>query len=627
MNLTRRLFQTSGAAHTPGAFVTLPASRALRASGALGALGGNDLIKKLRAQYPRLDKNLIIDLILRYGEDEDYFTKPPAAEGQGAGPRQKYLAWMLKHLESGQLSNEFYAIELVEQFHANRKRLPVKDLYRYTPDTLVKALDSSRIARRFRTRGESNLVLEETQDYALVYLKTHGDACAYGRGTQWCISEYKPRNFNLYAKKNLGAYLLFNRNLSSKDPRYKVVLQETQGPHRVPTLPRNLAEDWNDGDRHAYITDARDNTVDPRNLSQTLNFNGDGIERLERIFETVYEHAIKQSQRPEYLQRPLHERVREARNPEELIANLELVPVEDREAGWPYWLRIAAHSVAMRDARQFGAQDKDFKFWAEFVIHSDPLVRAFAAYAAENEKALLVLAENKSEVQEVLNAMVRRPDKKQHMTLETATHLLLGEYDDVRARGELWLWRSNLAEDLYSGYLVLPRISVADFMPSTRWLALSAIARLVESDYVDTLPFAFIEAILAPIFERDDIDLDQVRGYQLMSLELVFRRLEDKLKNPESVGPKVAGPVPGIWRSLCNTPSANPEATIPLMRTYARLSKELLVDQPLSVRLKFHQQYGRVLVKMRTRTPTSLEALKAIPELEEELARSTTIQP
>lgn len=73
-----------------------------------------------------------------------------------------------------------------------------------------------------KTKG-TELVFENSEIIVLL-VKDASAAIQYGKGTKWCISAIKNNSFNSYSADNTTYYFVFQKNLSSENPNYKIAV-------------------------------------------------------------------------------------------------------------------------------------------------------------------------------------------------------------------------------------------------------------------------------------------------------------------------------------------------------------------------------------------------------------------
>jgi hypothetical protein len=598
LSLTRQLFEAPRRTDAPLQL------------GALGALGGQDYIKKLRVKYAGFNQRGLIDDLLT----------------TGVGPRQKYLAWILAQLADrygpgGHPRDSMVEelVVLVDEFHANRMRLVGKDLYRYSPVSLRTALDHLSVRRRLRNQGSSPLVIAETPEYVVVYLKTHEDACFFGRGTKWCIAETEIANFNIYAVQNLGSYLLFNRRLSSKDALYKVALQEPQGPHSTSALLAAIdVQRLGPGDgRSSLITDARDSTVTPHAVAQSLDRKrgldvhyDDGYEQLRDIFTRIYKHSIKQPRRPEYLKLPVQERLQKATSMEDIIWNLENATADERQHQLDWIIKMAGQSWAVRKAENSGLANA-YDFWQPAVWHSDVLVRLFVASWCHNTRALMELVKNEDEEGMVLGELAHRSDRPRFMTWWMAANLLLRPYKAVVRNGENRIWREILLAQLYEHTVDLHSWSGADDDRGVFVRTVYKFLELATSKHADGLPYAYVAVFLERLLERADLG-ELTKPVHKVTWQHILADVDLKL----SAQIESFGDASGLFRSLFNGPSAYKAMSEGLAQKYLDFSERRIAREPPDRRYKFHKAFGEPFVRSKKISDAALDILARIPELE-----------
>jgi hypothetical protein len=600
LSLTRQLFETTRRADAPLQL------------GALGALGGQDYIKKLRVKYAGFNQKGIIDQFLKY----DF-----------AGPRQKYLAWMLYHLDRQALKRwpdegltMTDLIVLVKAFHANRTKLPVKDLYRYSPETLQTALERARFGRGLRGQNNSPLVIQETPGYVVLYLKTHEDACFFGRGTKWCITETDITNFNSYAQQNLGTYLLFNRRLSSKNSLYKVALQEPQGPHSKPLLLAALdASMHGSTERSKHITDARDDTLNASALARSLDRSGgndgdyvDGNVQLQDIFARIYAHAIKQSPRPEYLALSAYNKLHSSLDLESVIQTLEQLTDEEREhLSLQSALSAASDSPALSEAIRTG-KVYSYEFWLPVIRHRDAAVRAFAAYTCNNSRALMELVSAKNQHQEVLRLLLRLPLRANVLTWGIVANLLLRPYTELENHGEVDAWRTKLLGEIRAERFTPYSWTSNDYDRNTLVAGVRGVLELATNKHTRELPPENVDVFLKELLKRADLGTLTTDVH-----EAVWRRIIDEVEDRLHTGGMGVGYAPEVWRLLFEGPSAYKVSSEALAQKYLDFSERRIAKESPEIRRQFHEGYGLPFVRSRKMSDAGLEILRQVPELAE----------
>lgn len=148
---------------------------------------------------------------------------------QDPSGNQKYLMWMAGQLNKGEPLDEI--ISLTQTFHERAAKLPQKDINSYvTLGDLRGAIEAvpvtkSKSQQEKETKSTEADKIYEDDNYAVIYPKTTGASCVYGKGTQWCISATESTNyFSQYSEDNNHFYFIIDKTLEPTDPHSKIAV-------------------------------------------------------------------------------------------------------------------------------------------------------------------------------------------------------------------------------------------------------------------------------------------------------------------------------------------------------------------------------------------------------------------
>ncbi|MFW9879121.1 MAG: hypothetical protein ACFFG0_39080 [Candidatus Thorarchaeota archaeon] len=130
--------------------------------------------------------------------------------------KNKYLEWGIKQIAEGCHYTDDVCTA-IKNFHINVPKLKNKDIYKYTLDELVSALDRAKSKREERKEVKSlTETIFEDQDWKVLRIEAPEAATLYGKGTRWCITT--PKRFTQYAIK--GNPLFYILSKTEKGPKY-----------------------------------------------------------------------------------------------------------------------------------------------------------------------------------------------------------------------------------------------------------------------------------------------------------------------------------------------------------------------------------------------------------------------
>ena len=172
-------------------------------------------ISDTKKKYPELDEQGLIDILI----DRD-----PSGN-------QKYLTWAAKQLAARPVTNQSTARSIAELIVSYHKLMPIltrmdpknKDInYFKKLEMLTQALEKAQAikkeqdAEKAKLQKEKEEAMEGTdivykdEEIFMVRPKTKEASCYWGKGSKWCISATKYRNyFDEYSKDGKGFLFLF----------------------------------------------------------------------------------------------------------------------------------------------------------------------------------------------------------------------------------------------------------------------------------------------------------------------------------------------------------------------------------------------------------------------------------
>ena len=505
---------------------------------------------------------------------------------RSAGPQNKYLEWQVRNIAERKFDLPD-AVELVIQFHHSRKRLPKKDLYRYTPAELRRDLEKYRIVRKLRTRGAGNLVVEDNNRYTIILLRHHEAACFFGKGTQWCITQRDAHHFKEYARQNLGAYLVFNKRLSAKNPLYKVAILEPLEPH---TPTRFLVSAGGEISLQ-HETDVTDRTYDAKDRKPDLDLwvaslaptpyweeldpdLGSGEDVLLHIVQVIHHHSVRQPPTEEFQAEQVRGQIARAPTGDKLIELLRQNPQ-------------VVDAATLRFS-QLGYPKLARGTWSNLIRSHDVHLRRFAINTTSDPYALLELSENQNEAELNLKLIALHP----HRTAEVSITLLLTPYRNLN--DDRTSWRDELMRQFRSGDW--PREN----------LDRDATLRILELQAESTSVYNERPWILLGLLRMDDLDILIHDVF-----EATWKRITKKHGTLASVSQ-----FDYVIRAMVSSPSVTPDAMLWLAQQYVELSAARAGRELPGVQDWFHSVIGRTLFHKHM-PKEGLHVLSQVPELKE----------
>jgi hypothetical protein len=142
-------------------------------------------------------------------------------------PTKKYLDWAVKQLIAGKDILDVSTI--IKDFHNLVKRLDNKDINQYTFDKLNEALEKlrntpSKTQQKQQVKTEGAERIYESDRFVVVYPKTKAAVCAYGKGTQWCITQQDARYFEDYTEQGIVFYFIIDKYADNTEPMKKIAI-------------------------------------------------------------------------------------------------------------------------------------------------------------------------------------------------------------------------------------------------------------------------------------------------------------------------------------------------------------------------------------------------------------------
>lgn len=214
--------------------------------------------------------------IIREGRIDDAKAKHPAlAAGidralRDLGPQGvSSLDWVVRQLRRREPADEVG--DALVAFRAAKGRLPNADInsYRTLADlrdalAAARARGPSRAGAGRAAREGANIILRRG-DILVIEPTTEAASCLYGKGTRWCISATRTRNyFDSYRQRSDRFFFIIDRSRAPDDPLAKAALVTMHKP------PGEGGEDGADVPAWFQFFDAQDRKLSPSTAVREL---------------------------------------------------------------------------------------------------------------------------------------------------------------------------------------------------------------------------------------------------------------------------------------------------------------------------------------------------------------------
>jgi len=186
---------------------------------------------------------------------------------------KKYSKWLNSNkdfLDEEGISDDDI-VKVLKKFEDNKNnpKLNDKDIYNYTWETLVYALDNLSKTRKEVKSGDIDLVYEDNK-IKVIAPKTHLSSCLYGKGTKWCTTQESPANYIHYSTGDNILLYVIDKTLDRENEYYKLAILFNSAENKI-TL-------WDSKDRKIGNKSLFDSLFNTRGKDEIISYVDEQIE-------------------------------------------------------------------------------------------------------------------------------------------------------------------------------------------------------------------------------------------------------------------------------------------------------------------------------------------------------------
>jgi hypothetical protein len=186
---------------------------------------------------------------------------------------KKYSKWLNSNkdfLDEEGISDDDI-VKVLKKFEDNKNnpKLNDKDIYNYTWETLVYALDNLSKTRKEVKSGDIDLVYEDNK-IKVIAPKTHLSSCLYGKGTKWCTTNESPVNYIHYSTGDNILLYVIDKTLDRENEYYKLAILFNSAENKI-TL-------WDSKDRKIGNKSLFDSLFNTRGKDEIISYVDEQIE-------------------------------------------------------------------------------------------------------------------------------------------------------------------------------------------------------------------------------------------------------------------------------------------------------------------------------------------------------------